>query len=45
MALRHWIATIAVILIVIAVWKIIDYRMRPPPPPNPVMIPVPAPTP
>jgi hypothetical protein len=45
MALRHWIATFAVILVVIAVWKFIDYRMRPPPPPNRIVIPVPAPTP
>ncbi|HEV3148571.1 MAG TPA: hypothetical protein VGZ24_07960 [Chthoniobacterales bacterium] len=30
---RFWIATAVVILVVIAVWKFIDYRMRPPPPP------------
>jgi hypothetical protein len=44
-SLRYWIATIGVILIVIAVWKFIDYRMRPPPPPNKIVIPVPTPTP
>jgi len=43
--LRFWVATIAVVLIVIAVWKFIDYRMQPPPPPNKIVIPVPAPTP
>jgi hypothetical protein len=31
--IRFWIATAVVILVVIAVWKFIDYRMRPPPPP------------
>jgi hypothetical protein len=31
--MRFWIATLLTILLVIAVWKIIDYRMRPPPPP------------
>ena len=40
-----WKWTIAVFLVVIAVWKFIDYRMRPPPPPNKIVIPVPAPTP
>jgi hypothetical protein len=34
--IRRWIATIVVILVVIAVWKFIDYRTQPPPPPNPV---------
>jgi hypothetical protein len=34
--IRRWIATAIVILVVIAVWKFIDYRMQPPPPPNPV---------
>ena len=29
---RLWLATAAVIILVIAVWKFIDYRMRPPPP-------------
>jgi len=33
-AIRLWLATIAVIVLVIAVWKVIDYRMRPPPPPG-----------
>jgi hypothetical protein len=41
--IRFWLATAAVILIVIAVWKFIDYRMRPPPPPNKVVTPVPPP--
>ena len=27
--IRRWIATIVVILVVIAVWKFIDYRMQP----------------
>jgi hypothetical protein len=31
---RRRIATIVVILVVIAVWKFIDWRMQPPPPPN-----------
>jgi len=43
--LRFWIATALVILVVLAVWKFIDYRMQPPPPPNKIVIPVPAPTP
>ena len=30
---RRWIAAIIVLLIVIAVWKIIDLRLQPPPPP------------
>jgi hypothetical protein len=30
------IATIIVILTVLAVWKVIDYRTQPPPPPNPI---------
>ncbi|HYR23663.1 MAG TPA: hypothetical protein VEP30_12155 [Chthoniobacterales bacterium] len=42
---RFWIATALVALLVIAVWKFIDYRMGPPPPPNKIVIPVPAPTP
>jgi hypothetical protein len=33
---RYWIATVVVVLVVIAVWKFIDYRMQPPPPPNPI---------
>ncbi|HEY6206354.1 MAG TPA: hypothetical protein VIW21_09340 [Chthoniobacterales bacterium] len=37
--LQFWIATIAVILAVIAVWKYIDYRTQPPPPPNKVAAP------
>jgi len=40
---RLWIATAVVILIVIAVWKFVDYRMRPPPPPNKIITPVPPP--
>jgi hypothetical protein len=43
--LRHWIATIVVIIVVLAVWKFIDWRMQPPPPPNKIVIPVPAPSP
>ena len=31
-ASRLWIATAAVIVLVIAVWKFIDSRMQPPPP-------------
>jgi len=42
---RKIIATFVVILVVIAVWKFIDWRMQPPPPPNKVEIPVPAPSP
>ncbi|HEV3393265.1 MAG TPA: hypothetical protein VG103_07125 [Chthoniobacterales bacterium] len=44
MTLRHWIATFVVILVVLAVWKFIDWRMQPPPPPNKIVIPVPAPS-
>jgi hypothetical protein len=43
--IRKAIATLLVIIVVIAVWKFIDWRMQPPPPPNKVIIPVPAPTP
>jgi len=42
---RKIIATFVVILVVIAVWKFIDWRTQPPPPPNKVEIPVPAPSP
>jgi len=38
-AAPFWIATAVVILVVIAVWKFIDYRMRPPPPPHSVVTP------
>jgi hypothetical protein len=41
--LQLWIATVAVILVVIAVWKFVDYRTQPPPPPNKVATPAPAP--
>ncbi|MBA2743888.1 MAG: hypothetical protein H0U43_06200 [Chthoniobacterales bacterium] len=33
---RKLFASLAVIVTVLIVWKIIDYRMQPPPPPNPV---------
>ena len=33
---RKVIATIIVIVTLLAVWKFIDYRTQPPPPPNPV---------
>jgi hypothetical protein len=33
---RKLIATLVVILTVVAVWKFIDYRTQPPPPPNPI---------
>ncbi len=36
LSIRLWIATVAIIFVVVAVWKFIDYRMQPPPPPNPV---------
>jgi len=29
-------AAVAVLLIVLGVWKVIDYRTQPPPPPNPI---------
>ena len=29
-------ATIVVIVVVLGVWKFIDYRSQPPPPPNPI---------
>jgi hypothetical protein len=31
---RSWLATAAVILLVLVVWKLVDYRMQPPPPPR-----------
>jgi hypothetical protein len=34
-AIRRWVAAIVVLLLVLAVWKVIDWRMRPPPPPTP----------
>jgi len=40
---RLWVATVAVVLVVIAVWKFIDYRMQPPPPPHKVAAPAKAP--
>ena len=33
---RKIFATIVVVVVVLTVWKIIDYRTEPPPPPNPV---------
>lgn len=42
---RKAIATLLVVLVVIAVRKFIDWRMRPPPPPNKIVFPVPTPTP
>jgi hypothetical protein len=33
---RNIAATLAVVLLVIAVWAIIEYRMQPPTPPQPV---------
>jgi hypothetical protein len=33
---REIMAALAVVLLVIAVWAIIEYRMQPPPPPYPV---------
>ena len=33
---RMIFATIVVIVVMLAVWKIIDYRTQPPPPPNPI---------
>jgi hypothetical protein len=29
---RRWLAALAIILLVLAVWKFIDWRMQPPPP-------------
>jgi len=40
---RLWIATGAVIMVVIAVWKYIDYQTQPPPPPTNVATPAPVP--
>ena len=31
---RYWIAAIVVILVMIAVWKFVDYRTQPPAPPS-----------
>ena len=33
---RMIFATIVVIVVVLGVWKLIDYRTQPPPPPNPI---------
>jgi len=33
---RKIIATVFVVVTVFAVWKVIDYRTKPPPPPHPV---------
>ena len=33
---RKIFATIVVVVVVLSVWKIIDYRTQPPPPPNPI---------
>jgi hypothetical protein len=38
--IRLWVATLIVILVVVAAWKIIDYRTQPPPPPHKVTAPV-----
>jgi len=42
---RRAIAALIVILVVLAVWKFINWRMQPPPPPNEMVVPVPAPSP
>jgi hypothetical protein len=42
-SIRAWVATAVVVLVVIAVWKFIDWRMQPPPPPHPVVAPTPPP--
>jgi hypothetical protein len=36
-AFRRWIAALVVVLLVVLVWKIIDWRMQPPPPPAPAV--------
>ncbi len=33
---RMIFATLVVIVVVLCVWKLIDYRTQPPPPPNPI---------
>jgi hypothetical protein len=35
---RLWLATAAVIILVVAVWKFIDFRMQPPPPKTPLTL-------
>ncbi len=35
-AIRVWVAVVIVVLVVIGVWKFIDYRTQPPPPPHAV---------
>ena len=40
---RKIFATIVVVVVVLGVWKIIDYRSQPPPPPNPIGATAPAP--
>jgi hypothetical protein len=34
---RAILASVAVVVIFVGVWKFIDYRMRPPPPPSAVI--------
>ena len=41
--IRLWVATVVTIILVIAVWKFIDFRMQPPPPPNSSEVPTAAP--
>jgi hypothetical protein len=36
-AFRRWIAALVVVLLVVLVWKIIDWRMQPPPPLTPAV--------
>jgi hypothetical protein len=36
-AFRRWIAAFVVLVLVLLVWEIIDWRMRPPPPPTPAV--------
>jgi hypothetical protein len=37
------VATIVVLIVVLAVWKYIDYQTQPPPPPNKIATPAPVP--
>jgi hypothetical protein len=36
-AFRRWIAAVVVLLLILGIWKIIDWRMQPPPPPTPAV--------
>ena len=36
-AVRRWIAAFVLALLIVVIWRIIDWRMQPPPPPTPAV--------